>query len=108
MLGPLKCAVFFSGLRGVNYDSLLQGTLQRLEGSYGLIRLPTAHIWGKNDWRWSKESEALSGACEENTRSVYIHKGGHEVPGPRLEDSMIETLKMIRRTIDRAASTKAD
>jgi hypothetical protein len=103
-LSPIKCVVFFSALQGLSYNALLRGEVQRLKSPHEVIQLPTAHIWGQNDLDWSKDSEELSGTCAAEDRSVYIHRGVHEIPGPRMADSMMETVKIIRRTIDRAAS----
>jgi hypothetical protein len=69
-----------------------------------LIQIPTAHIWGQSDSLWSKGSEALSRVCMANGRAIYVHEGRHEVPGPRLGNSVAETVKILRRTVDRALS----
>ncbi|KAF4629254.1 hypothetical protein G7Y89_g8897 [Cudoniella acicularis] len=103
-LTPFKCAIFFSAVPAVDYDALSKGETRIIDNITDgeLIQIPTAHIWGRKDSEWSDGSEKLSKICAADSRSVYIHDGGHEVPGLRLCDSLAETVKAIRRTVDRA------
>ncbi|TAQ90859.1 hypothetical protein B7494_g787 [Chlorociboria aeruginascens] len=98
---PFKCAVFFSGLSAPDYDALKKGEIRMLDEA-GILKLPTAHIWGKKDLLWSGSSERLSHLCDSGCRNVYLHEGSHEIPGPKLSGSVNETVKVIRRAIDQA------
>lgn len=96
-----KCAVFLSG--GVPCDpaALLHDEVRILDvGSDGeVIPVPTAHIWGLNDLPWPPK---LSELCVTQGRTVFIHDGGHEVPGSRSKEAVTGTVHAIRRTIDKA------
>lgn len=101
---PFKCAVFFSGIRPVEWSGLLRGEVRILDASIDgdLLKLPTVHVWGRQDLLWSKESRAFSNLCEAHSRVNCIHEGGHEIPGPRLGNSVSEVVRAIRRTVDGA------
>lgn len=71
-----------------------------------LLALPTANIWGRNDRLWPGTSELLNSLCEEEMRSVFIHEGGHEIPGVRTKDDVLGAVKAIRRAVDRALTVQ--
>ncbi|KAK3060500.1 hypothetical protein LTS18_008407 [Coniosporium uncinatum] len=56
------------------------------------LNIPTAHCFGKRD-RWIGHSKDLADLCREDSRSVFEHGGGHEVPKNEAES--------IARTIQR-------
>lgn len=99
---PFKCAIFFSGIQPVDWDGLVTGEVRILDAGIdgGLLKLLTVHVWGRQDLLWSGESENLSRLCEAHSRLVCIHEGGHEIPGPKLGNSVVEAVRAIRRTID--------
>ena len=66
------------------------------------LRLPTAHIWGKNDTLWPGTSEVLCELCEEGERTVFVHEEGHDIPGARAKEAVQGSLRAIRRTVDNA------
>ena len=65
----------------------------------GIIDIPTAHIWGSAD-SYRENSESASQACNEDTRSIFVHERGHEVP--MSNENVISAAKVINRTIARA------
>lgn len=67
-----------------------------------VIQIPTAHIWGANDLTYPKFGKVLSKLCREDSRAIYIHPGGHEIPGPKNEDALQNAIRVIKRTIERA------
>ncbi|PYH88110.1 hypothetical protein BO71DRAFT_404105 [Aspergillus ellipticus CBS 707.79] len=66
------------------------------------IDIPTAHIWGANDllWRFGPD---LSQVCMANVREVFVHPGGHEIPGPKDAAALAQSVRVIRRTLARAS-----
>lgn len=104
MKRQFKCAVFFSGGVPVSYDALLRGELRAMGfGTEGeIISIPTANIWGSQDALWPGRALALSDMCSSNVRTVYIHDGGHEVPGSKSKAAVTEVVHAIRKTVDHA------
>lgn len=104
MKRPFKCAVFFSGGVPVAYDALLGGEIRAMElgAECEIISIPTAHVWGSQDTLWPGRALALSEMCSSNMRTVYIHDGGHEVPGSKSKAAVTGTVHAIRKTIDQA------
>ena len=101
-----KCAIFFSG--GVPADpvALSRGEMRLLDAATdgSPLRLPTAHIWGRNDAEYPTFGPVLSGLCSPNEREVVVHDGEHEVPGSRDRDAVNASVRAVRRTVERALS----
>ena len=99
-----KCAVFFGGGVPADPTALEHGEFRLLDSeSIGEpISVPTAHIWGKNDREYPTFGPVLSQLCKADSRSVFIHEGGHEVPGSRDRASVISAAQIIRRVIAEA------
>ncbi|KAF1993036.1 hypothetical protein P154DRAFT_106180 [Amniculicola lignicola CBS 123094] len=57
------------------------------------IRLPTGHVMGMQD-KWFCHSKDLVGLCQENSKVVLQHHGGHEVPRAYTEEicDVVETV----------------
>lgn len=104
-LYPLfKCAIFFSG--GVPLDpsagaGLLERRLMNFEHDGEVIEIPTAHIWGENDQLYPTFGPVLCELCKRDQRAVFVHKYGHEIPGPRSPDAIAKAAEVINRTIAR-------
>jgi hypothetical protein len=99
-----KCAVFFSpAMMPVDYKALQVGEFHTLNFATDgeIIDIPTAHIWGSGD-QWAATGSELSRMCKANVRSVFIHDGGHEVPGPGSKVAVTSTVNVIRRAVDTA------
>jgi hypothetical protein len=107
-LTSFKCAIFFSALQPVDYDALVQGNVRALDASVdgAFLKIPTVHVWGSKDSIWSDGSKALSNVCIASIREIYVHDGGHEIPGPRSSGSVTEIVKAIRRMVDRASRSQ--
>jgi predicted esterase len=101
---PFKCAIFFSGGVPLDPRALDQQKLELLDQeSVGpLLFLPTANIWGRNDFVWPGSSERLFGLCDPAQRNVFLHDEGHDIPGGRAKDAVLGSVRVIRRTIDKA------
>lgn len=100
---PFKCAVFFSAPAVYDYDSLKNGQFRAVtRDMYGeLIGIPTAHIWGSNDE--TIDAATVTGLCAPDVTEVYIHDGGHEVPGVRMNAAVKSSVQIIRRVISMAS-----
>lgn len=62
------------------------------------ISIPTAHIWGIQDGLQS-ECKVLSELSDETSRAIFVHGGGHEVPGLSRRGAVKEAVQAIRRAI---------
>lgn len=101
---PFACAVFFSGAAPVDPMALERGEVRLLElGDYlnlPSLELPTAHIWGRNDV--DQQSEMLHAGCHPKERGQYLHDEGHAIPGAQAKEALMESVRLIRRTVGRA------
>jgi hypothetical protein len=99
-----KCAVFFSaGAVPYDIDALRKGSnvLVTEKESGAIIDIPTAHVWGEADWAADTAME-FTKLCKSDTRSFFVHKGGHEIPGSRAEDAVTRSVNIIRRAVQLA------
>ena len=108
-LYPLfRCGVFFSG--GVPEDPAGISRKERRLLSYKhdgeVIDIPTAHIWGENDQLYPSFGPVLSQLCKKDLRADFVHQGGHEVPGSKSSDAVANTIRAIKRTIERALTAQ--
>lgn len=98
-----RCAIFFSG--GIPEEMSENGLERRVmswQEDGEVIQIPTAHIWGANDHMYPDFGKVLSKLCQEEQKAVFIHPGGHEIPGPKDEHTLQEAIRVIKRTIERA------
>lgn len=102
-----KCGIFFSAAPPVDVDAMQKGDLQQLSAVKDgcCIKTPTAHIWDPNDSVHPGFGGALHTICLESNVEVYLHGLGHIVPGTKSEEGVKETVRAIRRTIERSRST---
>lgn len=98
-----KCAVFFSAGMAYDPDQLQQKTDRPLSHAVDgeVIRIPTAHIWGCND---SSSGEQVSGICASECKEIYVHDGGHEIPGARMSVAVRSIVRAIRRVVSLATN----
>ncbi|KAI0891077.1 serine hydrolase FSH [Annulohypoxylon nitens] len=98
-----RCAVFFPSWDPYDPDLLWKSCLRPMTHSADgeMIQIPTAHIWGQDDISSAKAAN-LSGICSSRTRQVYVHPGGHEVPGAKMNVAVKSSIRIIRRTISLA------
>ena len=106
LMDPIfKCAVFFSG--DCPYDPVvLRGEILDLDMEGETITIPTTHVWGHNDKVWPGRALKLSKMCKKKGRTVYIHDGGHDIPGSKSKAAVIGIVHAIRRTVDSALCTQ--
>jgi predicted esterase len=100
LISGLRCGVFFSG-RTPFIDSGTEShsfssteDLSRAENV--TINIPTVHIWGANDRMEPGQAAELSELCLHQEKHIYIHSGGHEVPGPKDKEGLVESVNAIR------------
>lgn len=98
----LRCGVFICGRPPFDAGSRYSHTSANpmFEGGLDLkIDIPTAHIWGGKDQIEPGQGLALSELCRPELRQGHIHGGGHEVPGARHKDDLVESANAIRRML---------
>lgn len=105
---PFRCAIFISGGIPADPTALEKGEIRFLhqERNGELLKLPTAHIWGRNDNLWPGTSQILSGLCEVSSRFIFVHDEGHDVPSARSREAVLGAVRAIRRTIDLALNVQ--
>lgn len=105
---PFKCAIFISG--GVPGDPAALELDQVRTLDYAtdgeVIHVPTTHIWGANDRQEPTYGPVLSKLCKAALRTVYVHGGGHEVPGPKNPAALSSTVMAVQSTIDMVLSAQ--
>ncbi|KAK2612684.1 hypothetical protein QQS21_001301 [Conoideocrella luteorostrata] len=101
-----RCALFFSPLQV--YDPVAyveRNEIKVLDGNtikMSSLSIPITIIYGEKDNR-KMECLNFQRICDPHILSVYVHHGGHEVPGLRVKaNDLKETVKMARRCIIRA------
>lgn len=101
-----RCAIFFSGGVPEDPSALLHpGAKRRLmcvEEDGELLGVATAHIWGANDHLYPTFGPVLSQLCNRGQRADFIHQGGHEIPGPKDHTGVLNSIRVIKRAIQRA------
>jgi pimeloyl-ACP methyl ester carboxylesterase len=95
----IKCAIFFSA--GVPRDPET-GRLMDAAVDGEVIDVPTAHIWGKNDNLYPSFGPVLSRLCKADMKEVYVHEGGHTIPGARDMEAVKNCVSVIRKTTELA------
>lgn len=100
---PFKCAIFFSATAAYSWNSLKDGNLRALSRAEDgeLIQIPTAHIWGRDDD--TIDANSVSGLCATDTAETFVHEGGHEIPGVRMNTAVKSSVRVMRRVIAMAA-----
>lgn len=97
---PFKCAIFLCSApytKGGEFVKYLDPVLDRHR-----MQIPTAHIWGRNDFQVEGPGSWLVELCaKEGTESV-VHEGGHEVPGMKMPDALRSTVRAVQKIIERA------
>ncbi|KAL2292504.1 hypothetical protein FJTKL_09467 [Diaporthe vaccinii] len=96
---PFKCASFFSAPAAYSWNSLRDGRLRALSRDEDgeLIQIPTAHIWGRDDD--TIDATSVSGLCATDTAETFMHEGGHEIPGVRMNTAVKSSVRAMRRVI---------
>lgn len=97
---PFKCAIFLCSApetQGGEFSRFLDPVLDKHR-----IQIPTAHIWGRNDIQVQGPGSWLVDLCAKDGAEVFIHDGGHEVPGIKMPDALRATVRTVQKTIERA------
>lgn len=97
----LKCAIFLSAASPVvDYKKLLAGQLVQVTSAEaaGIIDIPTAHVWGLED-QYADVARQFCELCKGDVRSIFVHPGGHEVPGSSSKDAVTRSVNVIRRVV---------
>lgn len=100
----LRCAIFFCGRTpfvDVAKPRIPDSTEVGIMDKKPIISIPTVHIWGRDDHIEPGQPEALSKLCCSQDKYTYIHAGGHEVPGAKDKEGLIESANAIKKMIAR-------
>ena len=82
--------IFFSGFKArfAQYDGIYEPG----------IEVPTLHVMGERDQSVTVErSEVLLKCCQERTRRVLRHKGGHDIPKEEVDQDVI--VEFVRENV---------
>lgn len=102
-VSPLfSCAIFLGAAVPCDPAELEAGRIKEMayEADGEVILVPTTHIWGKLDP--SVYPSSLAKLCSEDQRNIYVHVGGHEIPGSQMHEALGESVRMIKRSISMA------
>lgn len=103
---PFKVAVYFCNPNSpFDINALRRGRFEFLNAAQtggGIVKIPTAHIWGSAD-TYSQHGPVAKQFCRMDNHSVYVHNKGHDIPKTARET--IEMANIIRRAIERAKSS---
>lgn len=105
-----RCAILFSP--GHVFDPLTYletgevKVLDHIPSGMSALSIPIVIIYGKEDELRDGCSQ-LAALCEPNLLSVYVHEGGHEVPGLGAKLGLLEAVKIARRGVIRAELASA-
>lgn len=100
-----RCAILFSP--GHVFDPLTYlktgevNVLDHIPAGMSALSLPMVITYGKED-ELGDGCCQLAALCEPNLLSVYVHEGGHEVPGLGAKTGLLEAVKIARRGVIRA------
>lgn len=102
-LPPFGCAIFFCSGGPCDPSALARGEVSPLSyiRNEEVIDIPTAHIWGRNDPRNLTYGSLLSELCRTQLKSVFVHEGGHEIPGARDRVALSKAVGCVRSTVDK-------
>lgn len=98
---PFKCAILFLASSAYDFGPLkaqLEEMTRDVDG--GMISIPTAIIYSRNDT--TIDREIISGICAPDKKEVYVHDGGHEIPGARMNSAVKACVQIIRSVISMA------
>ncbi|PYI08360.1 hypothetical protein BO78DRAFT_310716 [Aspergillus sclerotiicarbonarius CBS 121057] len=110
----IRCAIFLSGgipyySAGVGANSGVLPPMAKVGGEEdeeAVLHLPTTHVWGQNETRYPGTSEVLSRLCKQEWRAVFIHAGGHEIPGFKSHACLAGAVGAIKQTMHLAVSVQ--
>lgn len=102
---PFKCAIFFSPVQVYDPVAYVErgevNVLDHVAPGMCALSIPVVIIYGEKDER-KEECRRIQAICNPDLLSVFLHQGGHEVPGIGAKSGLLETVKMARRGITRA------
>ncbi|RDL35201.1 uncharacterized protein BP5553_07132 [Venustampulla echinocandica] len=98
LLPHFKFAVFFSGGPACSVEQQGGRLFEQGDATIdGFITTPTLHVWGANDHHNPKDNRLLGEQCSNDTKSIFVHQGEHEIPGSGKTDAVVEITHRIRR-----------
>lgn len=99
-----KFGIFFCSANPVDPDAIKGSELvfmtQERDGT--VIEIPTAHLWTRDDNVHPGFGQGLRRICRQDVMEEFVHDLGHNIPGAQSDAGVFETVRAIRRTIERA------
>ncbi|KAH8885980.1 hypothetical protein GQ53DRAFT_828354 [Thozetella sp. PMI_491] len=106
-----RCAILFSPVQvydPVEYvGSGKVKVLDSVSPGMAALPIPVSIIYGDGDKR-QDECRGVQALCDPDLLSVYVHQGGHEIPGLGAKSGLLGSVKMARRCITLAEFSALD
>ncbi|KAI9154918.1 Hydrolase FUB4 [Paramyrothecium foliicola] len=100
-----RCAILFSPVQVYDFHSYMQtGELKLLDGDEprdAALSIPVVVVYGEADDR-KAECRGVQTICDPKLMSIFVHKGGHEIPGAKDKNELLDAVMMARRGITNA------
>lgn len=100
-----RCAVLFSPVQVYDPVAYLERgeikVLDQVTPEIRSLRIPMAIVYGEADER-KQECHGILNICDPDLLSVFVHEGGHEIPGIGAKSGLIGAVRMARRALTRA------
>jgi len=100
-----RCAILFSPVQVYDPVAYVEKgeitVLDSLREGMTPVQLPIAIIYGDKDEK-NTESAMVQRLCDPRHVSVFVHEGGHEVPGHGSKNGLSGAVKVARRCIIQA------
>lgn len=100
-----KCGILFCAGEPVDLDALQKGNLAQLDvaAHMGSLRLPAAHIWDPEDRLHPGFGSCVRELWSDDVAEDVKHGLGHSIPGKAGSREVLDTVRAIERTIERAS-----
>lgn len=106
-----KCAILFSPLQVYDPAAYLERwgevrVLDHLPPDMAALPIPVVIVYGEQDEK-KHECIGVQALCNPDLLTVFVHEGGHEVPGIGLKHQILGTVNAARRGVTQAAMAAA-
>jgi hypothetical protein len=100
-----RCAILFSPVQIYDPVAYLERrevrVLEQVPLGVAALPIPVVIIYGEADER-KDECLRVQAICDSDLLSVFVHEGGHEIPGVAVKSGIPGAVKVARRGITRA------
>lgn len=107
----VRCALLFSPVQLYDPVAYLERgevcVLDRMAPGVAGLPFPVVVVYGEADER-GQECRGVENVCDPGLLSVFVHEGGHEIPGIGAKGGLSGTVRMARRGLARAELRVSD